>query len=68
MATGELLPALDERGIAAYIRMKENPNGRTASTGKKSKLEESLLAFFRRALPGDGSLQNQTGFRWARSR
>jgi hypothetical protein len=35
MATGELLPALDERGIAAYIRVKENPNGRTANTGKK---------------------------------
>ena len=29
MATGELLPWLDERGIAAYIRVKENPNGRT---------------------------------------
>src|SRR5882757_1823428 len=26
---GELLQWLDERGIAAYIRVKENPNGRT---------------------------------------
>jgi hypothetical protein len=26
---GELLPWLDERGIAAYIRVKENPNGPT---------------------------------------
>ena len=26
---GELLQWLDERGIAAYIRVKENPNGPT---------------------------------------
>jgi hypothetical protein len=30
---GELLPWLDERGIAAYIRVKENPNGPTDLDG-----------------------------------